>query len=300
MNLPRIFERFYRAPLAITRERMLSIHSVLFPRVVSGADFSLEMLAFSGEMGDSRPNQSFDGRRAQKCRPSYLETGAFDSRLYYTAKPGVAVVPVYGVLAKNLSAFEESCGGGTDTSPIGRALAQASENPKIRAIILDIDSPGGEVTGTPELAAKVRAVAGRMPVYAFSDAGTYSAAYWIASGASEIYSTPSARWGSIGVRAAFLDETVAMQMAGLKLETFVSGKHKAMGAPFRGLTDDERAMIQAMVDDMGVAFRGDVIAGRPSADLEAMEGQTFSAGEAIERGIVDGLVDDWEALVAMV
>lgn len=300
MNLPRIYERVYCQPVALAWERFMAIHSVVFPRLVSGEGFALEMIAAAGESEPDRPTVNLVGKRAQKARPRYRADGTVDSRLFYTAKKGVAVVPVYGVLAKNLSAFEEGCGGGTDTAPISRALAQAMADKTIRAVILDIDSPGGQVAGTPELAAEVAAAGKKKPVYAFSDASVFSAAYWIASQATEVYGTPSSRWGSIGVRAAWLDETVALQLKGLKLHTFASGKHKAMGAPGRGMTEAEMAMLQSMVDTMGAEFRATVKAARPKARAAAMEGQTHSVRESIAAGLVDGVVANWDAFVALV
>lgn len=300
MNLPRIYERVYCQPVALAWERFMAIHSVVFPRLASGEGFALEMIAAGGESNPERPTHGATGKRAQKARPTYDEYGRVaDGRLFYTAKKGVAVVPVYGVLAKNLSAFEESCGGGTDVAPIGRALAQAMAEKSIRAVILDIDSPGGQVAGTPELAAEVAEAGKKKPVYAFSDAGVFSAAYWIASQATEVYGTPSSRWGSIGVRAAWLDETVALQLKGLKLHTFASGKHKAMGAPGRGMTEAEMTMLQEMVDTMGAEFRATVKAARPKAVAAAMEGQTHSIRQAMAAGLVDGVVANWDAMVAL-
>jgi ClpP class serine protease len=103
---------------------------------------------------------------------------------------------------------------------------------------LDIDSPGGTVAGTPELAAAVSALDQKKPVYAFSSGLMASAAYWIASQARAIYATPSAQVGSIGVVQAVVDRSAAINAAGIKVEVFSVGKYKAMGAPGTPLTDD--------------------------------------------------------------
>jgi len=178
MNYPRIFERVYGSPHLITRERFLSIHQVLISRMSSGADSAFEaaMMEGTGQSGRSTINGS--GRRAQRAAPMIDGwTGTvLDHRLYTFAKPGVAVVPVYGVLAKNLSSYEESCGGGTDINPIAFAMSQADADPEVQKIVLDIDSPGGEVTGVPELGARIRDIDTRKPVIAFSDALTASGA----------------------------------------------------------------------------------------------------------------------------
>lgn len=299
MNYPRIFERVYNQPLLVTRERFLSIHQVLLPRMASGgADASFEAAMMEPQAALSTTD--YRGKRRQICDISYTANGGIDPRLYTFAKPGVAVIPVYGVLAKNLSSYEESCGGGTDINPISHALAQAADDPEVEKIVLDIDSPGGEVTGVPELGNRIRTVDAQKPVIAFSDATTASGAEWISSQARESYATPSSRHGSIGVYSAWLDETVALEMRGLKLELFTAGKHKAAGAPFRGLTDEERQMIQDNVTRIHADFRAAIRANRAGVTDETMEGQMFSAEEAVTRGLVDGLVNDWEEFLELV
>ena len=85
------------------------------------------------------------------------------------------------------------------------------------AVILDIDSPGGTVAGTPELGAAVAALNGQKPVYAFSSGLMCSAAYWIASQAEAIYATPSARVGSIGVVQTVIDNSARLHAEGIKV-----------------------------------------------------------------------------------
>lgn len=301
MNYPRIFERMYCQPLLVTRERFLSAHQVLLPRIRGGMDSSIEAALL--DVNAAGPTKEITGKRKQRAMPKVdWETGrVVDDRLYTFAKEGVAVVPVYGVLAKNLSAFEESCGGGTDINPIAHALAQAAADPEVAKIVLDIDSPGGEVTGIPELGSRIRSIdAGGKPVIAFSDATTASAAYWIASQAGEFYATPSSRQGSIGVYSAWLDETLALEKAGFRLELFAAGEHKAMGMPFRGLSDEERDMLQAQVNAIYDDFKGAVTGSRPQVAEATMQGQMFRAPEALQRGLIDGLVSDWEEFVELV
>jgi protease-4 len=298
MNYPRIFERMYCQPLLITRERFLAAHQVLLPRIRGGGDSSLEAALIDSNAAVG--TKDFSGRRAQRCYPSVSEKG-YDPRLYTFAKEGVAVVPVYGVLAKNLSAFEQSCGGGTDVNPIAHALYQAASDPEVQKIVLDIDSPGGEVTGIPELGARIRSIAAAgKPVIAFSDATTASAAYWIGSQADEFYVTPSSRQGSIGVYSAWLDETVALEMKGYSLELFTAGKHKAMGMPFRGLSDEERQMMQDQVDGIYTDFKSAILANRPGVADSTMQGQMFRASDAVRLGLADGIVADWEEFVELV
>lgn len=301
MNYPRIFERMYCNPLLITSERFYAAHQVLLPRIVRGADSSLEAALLDVNAAGT-PTKNGSGRRTQRAAPKVdWRTGqVVDDRLYTFAKEGVAVIPIYGVLAKNLSAFEESCGGGTDINPIAHALMQAEKDPEVVKTVLDFDTPGGEVTGIPETGARIRKLALSKPVIAFSDATTASAGYWLASQADEFYGTPSSRQGSIGVYSAWLDETVALEMKGYSLELFAAGKHKAMGMPFRGLSDEERDMLQANVDAIYRDFKAAVTSNRRGVAEETMQGQMFRAPEALERGLLDGIVADWEEFVDLV
>jgi len=297
MNYPRIFQRMYCQPLLVTEAWFHSAHQVLMPRIRGGADSSLEAAVM--DVNAAMPTKNIEGRRAQRCYPRDTMMGG-QPRLYTFAKEGVAVVPVYGVLAKNLSAFEESCGGGTDINPIAHALMQAEKDPEVVKTVLDFDTPGGEVTGIPETGARIRKLALSKPVIAFSDATTASAGYWLASQADEFYGTPSSRQGSIGVYSAWLDQTLALEKAGYSLELFAAGKHKAMGMPFRGLSDEERDMLQANVDAIYRDFKAAVTSNRRGVAEETMQGQMFRAPEALERGLLDGIVADWEEFVDLV
>ena len=147
------------------------------------------------------------------------------------------------------------------------------------------------MAGTPELAAAVASLNERKPVYAFSSGLMASAAYWIASQARAIYATPSAQVGSIGVVQAFLDQSAALESAGLKVEVFSVGKYKAMGAPGSRLTDDQRELIQSNLEDIAADFHAAVLARGRSIPAEAMEGQTFSGRQA-QRYNLAGMVPD--------
>ncbi len=132
------------------------------------------------------------------------------------------------------------------------------------------------------------------PVVAFSDAMIASAAYWIASQAGEVYVTPSSSIGSIGTYLAWLDETVKMQVEGLKLELFAEGKHKGMGLPGRPLTMDDRQLLQSRVKQINDNFQSTVRRTRPDVGDETMQGQTFTGEDAEKNGLADGLVNDFD------
>jgi signal peptide peptidase SppA len=216
----------------------------------------------------------------------------------YQRYGSVAVIELTGVIDKHISDFEMECYGGYDVSDFDRALIQAGADPQIEKVVLSINSPGGSVTGIPESAARVAALTAQKEVHAFVDAMACSAAYYIASQADHIAAAPSAILGSIGVYMTLIDATRAAEMEGYKVELITAGKFKAMGSPFKPLTDEERAMLQASVTDLHQDFRSAVRNGRRAptergghqtvAD-SVMEGQWFDGKAALQNRLVDEL-----------
>lgn len=305
MNYPRIFERVYLNPVCVTAERFASIHAYLLPRLKGNGQ--IEVASLQSE----RPTRSpYDGKRAQRAAPLVNWDGKMiDPNFYSVPTAGVAVIPIYGALAKNLTAFEESCGGGTDINGPIEALRQAMAAPDIKRIILDFDSPGGEVTNIPEFAAAVAAANKTKPVTAFTDAAMCSAAYWLGSQAGEIVATQSATLGSVGTYLAWLDESVRMSLEGVTLQFFAAGKHKGIGLPGRPLSADDKALLQARVDTVNGWFLAAVQSGRAKAlgvsgmtsrviDPQYLEGQSFTGDDALMAGLADRLVNSFDEIVS--
>ena len=223
-------------------------------------------------------------------RGGFLPKQASESPLL-TIEDGIGVVAIEGPILRKPDLFARIFFGATSSEDIGEALREAGERDDIKAVFLNIDSPGGTVAGTPELAAAVKALNGSKPVYAFSSGLMCSAAYWIASQARAIYATPSAQVGSIGVVQAVIDNTAALDKAGLKVEVFSVGKYKAMGAPGTPLTDDQRELIQSNLAEIAAEFHDAVLSRGRAIPAEAMEGQTFS-GKQAQRHNLAGMVPD--------
>ncbi|TSA33260.1 MAG: hypothetical protein D4R65_08190 [Verrucomicrobiaceae bacterium] len=213
-----------------------------------------------------------------------------------SVEDGVGVVAITGPMLRNPDIFDRIILGACDTGELINAVVEAATRPDIEAIFLDIDSPGGSVNGTPELAQAVADASKTKYVYAFSAGQMCSAAYWVASQADAIYATPSARIGSIGVILPVVDSSAAFEQAGLKVEVFAAGKFKSAGTPGTSLTDDQRAWLQSEVEETAGDFHAAVLArGRKIPD-EAMEGQTFSARRAMRFNLAGMVASRAEAL----
>lgn len=210
-----------------------------------------------------------------------------------TIEDDIGVICIDGPILRRPDIYSKVILGATSAEEIGEALREAGNRPDIKAIFLDIDSPGGTVAGTPELAAVVAAVNKQKPVYAFTSGLMCSAAYWVASQARAIYATPSARVGSIGVVQAVIDNTAAIDKAGIKVEVFSVGKYKAMGATGTALTDDQRELIQSNLAEIAAEFHDAVLSRGRVIPASAMEGQTFSGKQAQQNNLA-GMVRDRE------
>lgn len=209
----------------------------------------------------------------------------------------IAVIPIRGVLANRMTGMEESSGGAS-AERIGAMVAAAAADPNISTIVYDIDSPGGTVPGIQELAAQMFALRGVKRQVAQVNDTAASAAYWLAAQADEIVSIPSGTVGSIGVFAAHEDLSAALEKEGIKVTLISAGKFKVAGNPFEPLSDSERAIVQARVDDAYSQFVKDVARGRgvtPAAVRGGYgEGRAISAADAKAAGLIDriGTLDE--------
>jgi signal peptide peptidase SppA len=208
------------------------------------------------------------------------------------AKQNVAVIPVYGVVAHRAYMVQGMCGtGGASAELLEAQIRAALDDPTVRSIVLDIDSPGGSVYGVAELAATIFEGREKKPIAAVANATASSAAYWIASAAHEIYVIPSGEVGSIGVFAKHVDTTKADEAAGKVTTVISAGKYKAEGAG--ALTDDAKAFVQSRIDAYYTDFVKAVAKHRGVA-VDAVregygQGRALSAKPALDAGMVDGI-----------
>jgi signal peptide peptidase SppA len=191
----------------------------------------------------------------------YSDTG--DER-DYAVLDGVAVVPVQGTLLKKES-FLSAWSGATSYEQIQRQVAQAVDDASVRAILLDVDSPGGETTGCFELADYIYSIRGVKPVYAAANDIALSAAYAIASSASRVFVTRTGAVGSIGVYALHVDQSGFDKDIGAKYTFIFAGDKKVDGNPHEPLSESARSDIQAEVDREYAIFVETVARNRKAA-----------------------------------
>ncbi|MGI4835095.1 MAG: S49 family peptidase [Janthinobacterium lividum] len=205
-----------------------------------------------------------------------------------TSGSKVAIIPVQGTVQKR--------GGycSLGTKDLVAHLQAAGRDPEISAIVLDIDSPGGQVDGTEEFAQAVALSA--KPIVAYIDGLGASAAYWIAAQASSIFinSASTGYAGSLGVLCMSINQTDFLEKQGIKVEILRSSRatDKARLNPVEPLSDDVRAAVQADLDQIGETFISAVEKGRAgklSTKEDVFTGKVYKGSDALKHGLVDAI-----------
>lgn len=202
----------------------------------------------------------------------------------------VAILPLHGVISQRPSLFT-AYSGGTSSEQFAAAHSQLLKDDSVEKVIWDVDSPGGSVSGTPEVAAELLALRGKKPTYAVSNTLMASAAYWLAAAADQIIASPSSLTGSIGVIAAHRDVSRADRQAGVRVRYIYAGKYKAEGAPGTKLDDEALAAMQQIVDDYYSQFVAGVAKARRVPDGQVRDGYGEGRALTADRAVAAGLAD---------
>lgn len=207
---------------------------------------------------------------------------------------GIAVLRVTGPLEHQDSWWWASY------HAIRREVDTALGWPSVRAVVLKIDSPGGVCAGMLACHRALRELRARhrKPLVAFVDELAASAAYGLASACDEIWLPPEGSVGSIGVILCTIDESAALEKAGVKVRYVVTGARKADMQPGAPLTDEVLSVAQSKVDELGDRFFETVAPARGlnASDIKALEAAMFMGDAAVEVKLADG-VSDWGAFL---
>lgn len=207
---------------------------------------------------------------------------------------GIARIHVFGCLGQHLSRLEKTCGN-TDYAQIISEIEQA-KGAQAKAIVFIFDSPGGMCLGCDE-AARAIANAG-VPTLAWTDSMACSAAYYLASGCSQIVATRTAIMGNIGVICPWIDSAQMWEIEGLDFQPITS-EGADLKSTFHGpsITDDQRAFVQEDVNQMGTMFRDHVLTHRAHIDSEVWRAGWYCGERALELGLIDAIGDETKAIM---
>lgn len=234
---------------------------------------------------------------ARKARPADLNLKQITG-MVPTGKDAVAVVPVYGAIYQSDSARSWDRGSGQTA----RRIDDLAARKEVKAIVLDINSPGGTVSAVQEINAAILRARNehKKPVVAVLGDVAASGGYYIAAACDKVVAHPGSITGSIGVIFSGANVEGLMKKIGYRPEVIKSGKFKDIGSMGREMTAEERRLLQAMIDDSYDQFVAVVSTGRniPADKLrsEIADGRIFTGRQALEARLVDALGDTQTAL----
>ena len=211
---------------------------------------------------------------------------------------GIAVIPIHGTLVKRVLGME-AASGLTSYGGIAQEIDAALADPQVQGILLDIDSPGGEASGSFELARKIRHAATQKPLWAVANDAAYSAAYALAASAQRLIVTETGGVGSIGVIALHIDQSAKDAQEGYRYTAVTAGAHKNDFSPHHPLSDEAKAELQAEVDRLYGLFVEHVAAMRslPADEVRTTEAGLYFGANAITAGLADA-VSSFETALA--
>jgi signal peptide peptidase SppA len=271
-------QRLFNVPLMITPQKAEIIMAALSERLGIS-----QIVKINGDLvlnDDHAALADFsDDERADRPRAAY------------DVVEGVAIIPIEGTLVHKLGTLRPFSGM-TGYDGIRQNFLMALADPEVRAVALDIDSPGGEVSGCFDLSDVIYEARGEKPIWSILSENAYSAAYAIASATDRILVPRTGGTGSIGVIAMHVDWSRAIDKAGLKVTFIQRGARKADGAPEIPLSDEALERFQKDIDVTGVLFEETVARNRKMAagTVRNLEAATFQGAEGVRLGLADAVM----------
>jgi signal peptide peptidase SppA len=223
---------------------------------------------------------------------SSAEWFEWEERLNYDICESVAVIPIHGLLMKS-AGFFSSFLGAASYELIEKAINVALEDSEAKSILLDIDSPGGEVSGLFDLVDFIYESREVKPIYAIANDYAFSAAYAIASAASKIFVNRTSGVGSIGVIATHADISEFDKKEGIKYTTIFAGNKKNDLSPHEPLSDEATAELQKEVDRLYKMFVDLVARNRniSAAQIKATQAALYYGADSVSLGLADETAD---------
>ena len=265
MNLPHLAQRLFNTPLALHPRKAEVVMAALTDR------FGLTRIQSMSDWDDEDDSFSRQAR----------DTG-------YDVVEGVAVIPIQGTLVQKLGTLRPYSGM-TGYDGIRACFLQALNDSDVKAICLDIDSPGGEVAGCFDLVDVIYASRGSKPIWAILSESAYSAAYALASAADKIIVPRTGGVGSVGVIVMHVDWSQKIKSDGLQVTIITYGDRKAESNPYEPLSDTARKTIQSDIDEMGRLFVSTVSRNRGIAErtVRDTEAACFLGADGVQLGLAD-------------
>lgn len=212
----------------------------------------------------------------------------------------IGILPVTGVIADHSALVTDISGPqGTSTTQISDWARAFATDPKVKGVLLYVDSPGGAIAGMCEATAALRELRGQKPLIAYIPSQGSSCACWAAAMANEIYAAPIAVTGSVGIYRVVEDSSAAFEKSGVRRMVIASGKHKGVGERGVPITQDQLEQLTAETQSLGLVMKREITDGRGgkvSPDAPWMDGRGLSASMALAVGMIDSVGLQGDAL----
>lgn len=244
------------------------------------------------------------------CTPEYAETilavvgdkfdikaGDFeirneerDKREISLRGDGTYVIPIVGAMTHRAS-FLDAMSGMQSYQSIQGNIQSALDNPKVKSILLELDTPGGSVAGAFDLHDFIKSASEQKPIYALAKDSACSAGYLLGAACTKFYTTQTGEVGSIGVVATLMDRTEKNKAQGVKPVIVKAGKFKTTGNPDEKISKEGMEYLQSRIDDSYDLFVKAVADAR-NLDEEAIretEARVYRGEKAVSVGLADGI-----------
>ncbi len=218
------------------------------------------------------------------------------SSISYSVSPKVAVIPIKGTITSE-SSYSILDGESISSRDIASTIRSVADDETYRGILLDINSGGGSAVASEEISEAIKYAKQKIPVYAYTGDIAASGAFWIGVSADKVYSSRMTILGSIGVTMATLSFEEFIKEYNITYRSLTAGEYKDIGSTFREMRDEEKEILQSLLDETHDVFITHVAESR-NLDKEFVstwaEGQVFSGTKAKELGFIDqiGLYED--------
>jgi protease-4 len=196
----------------------------------------------------------------------------------------IAVIKIHGVISPTPEMLTETF----SPDDAYALIAQAEDDPSVKAVIFEIESPGGSVVASREIALAVRDM--KKPTLCWMGDVAASGAYWVATSCDHIMADPLTLTGSVGVTASYLEFSKLFEKYGITYEQITSGENKDIGSPFRNLTEEERGKLEYITDEIFSYFINDVKEKRKLTQEQIDQiktGDLFLGKDAVALGLID-------------
>lgn len=280
-DLHRIARRVLNRPCLITPDGALAVLSALAPR----SNIARVRLPDGDGAIQALDALEMEARNAAIRRPE-REHRLFD----FDPETGIAYVPVEGELVHRYGHIDP-CSGLTGYDGLAVKIGEAAADPLVRGILLDIDSPGGEVHGCAACAEAIATARQAKPIWAVANEMACSAAYWLASAADVLVAPATADVGSVGVVMLHADISAALTEAGITVTLIHAGAHKVDGHPYAPLPAPVRDHLQAECETVRTMFVDAVARHRRTSPdaIRATEARVYMGADALAAGLIDAV-----------